>query len=259
MKSRQCLMIIGIFFWGTILGAQEQFLMTQDMHIKISEARTAMAPEQWGKYLFLTWQAPLGSARPRLVAAVFRHDPANKRHIFSVNRFGVFYIFYAMPPELVSTGIIEYRINVDGVWLNDANVSTTTRNEQGVVFSSFQIPQPRLLAPTRSPNLDAEGNVIFNYRSQPGRSIFFVSNINNWDPFMHPMVEDPNEPGLYKLKLPLIAYQNRQRQIFYYFQDGVMRVLDPLNPVIGEDQNGQQINVFDYNPPPPPRFRSRGS
>ncbi len=242
-----------------VLWAQDAFVMTQDMHIKITEARTATAPEQWGRYLFLTWQAPLGTARPRMVAAVFRHDPANKRHIFSVNRFGVFYLFYAMPPELAATGVIQFRINVDGVWLTDPNVSATVRDEQNIAFSSFSIPQPRLLAPTRSPNIDADGNVIFSYRSQPGRSIFFVSNINNWDPFMHPMIEDPDEPGLYRLKIPLRMYQNRIDPIFYYFQDGVIRVLDPLNPELGEDGNGQQINVFHYSPPPLRRFRQRGS
>lgn len=241
------------------LHSQDTFLMTQDMHIKITEARTATAPEQWGRYLFLTWQAPLGTARPRMVAAVFRHDPANKRHIFSVNRFGVFYLFYAMPSELAATGQIQYRINVDGVWLTDPNVMETVRDEQNIAFSSLPIPQPRLLAPTRSPNLDSDGNVIFSYRSQPGRSIFFVSNVNNWDPFMHPMQEDPNEPGLYRLKLPLRNYQNRIDTIFYYFQDGVIRVLDPLNPELGEDGNGQQINVFHYNPPAASRFRQRGS
>lgn len=254
--------LVSLVLWLLVVPAtvaQDAFVMTQDMHIKITMARTSSPPEQWGRYLFLTWQAPLGTARPRMVAAVFRHDPANKRYIFSVNRFGVFYLFYEMPPELARAGVIQYRINVDGVWLTDPHVNATVRDEQNIAFSSLTIPQPRLLAPTRSPNLDAEGNVIFSYRSEPGRTVSFVSNVNGWDPFMHPMQEDPEEPGLYRLKLPLRQYENRIGLIFYYFQDGVNRVLDPLNPELGEDQNRQQVNVFRYDPPPARRFRQRGS
>lgn len=229
------------------------------MHIKINETKAAGPPEQWGRYLFLTWQGPTGSPRPRYVAAAFRHDPATRRQIFSVNRWGVFYLFYELPTQVVQMGSVEYRINVDGVWLTDPHVPDLVYDDQGVAFSVFSIPQPRLVTPTRSPVLDQDGNVVFNYRTQPGRSIFFVSNLNDWDPFMHPMREDPEEPGLYRLRLPLRDYEGKVSIIFYYFMDGVVRVLDPLNPEVGSDENGQQINVFHYDPPPARRFRQRGS
>jgi len=230
------------------------------MHIKITSTQKAGPPEQWGRYLFLTYQAPLGVLPPRYVAAVFREDSGNRRHIFSVNRDKVYYLFYSLPEKHASPGsTVEYRINVDGVWVTDPHIGQNMEDEQGVVFSVFPIPQYQLLAPTRSPVVNADGSVRFSYRSRPGSTVYFVSTLNDWDPFMHRMDEDLNEPGLYQIRFPLQNMRGRIGTVYYYFLEGVEKTLDPLNPEIGMDDNGQQVNVFVYRPAEISGFRRRGN
>jgi len=86
-----------------------------------------------------------------------------------------------------------------------------------------------------------DGILEFNYRSRPGEQVSIMGNFNNWDPFMHRMVEDRDEPGLYTLRMPL-----PEGPVYYLFVVGTQTLLDPLNARRAWDRDRQEVSYLQH-------------
>ncbi|MFP4373687.1 MAG: hypothetical protein ACLFPO_05105 [Spirochaetaceae bacterium] len=251
---------------GTVtLGAQqEQFDM--NLHRRMSGLTSAGPPEVVGDHVLLTFGGELhGETDARYVAAAFAHENFARLHPFRVIQSTVpnpdnpnetlttrvFALAYPIPEDLAE---LEYRIVVDGLWHTDPANPETTRDNNGVMLSVFELPE-RPPGSIETPRVGDGGRVEFVFAPEPGghlRSIdgqlidlpdvrglevYVAGGFNNWDPFMHRLRE--TEPGVYRLSVPV----SRGRHHYYLVVEG-RRILDPRNAERTRHADGFQVCSF---------------
>jgi hypothetical protein len=203
--------------------------------IVIQSVEQAGPPRILNRQVLLSYM-PESPGRPvRLVGASFEHERYGVFHPYERNANGVFLLLLDVPQELPS---LTYRIMVDGLWTYDPANPQRFEDESGVVFSTFSLaglPPPSLVSPEVRPN----GEVTFRYRSRPGRFVSLIGEFNRWDPYWEPMLEDPRQPGLYRVTLRLPPGPH-----YYVFSVDGDRVPDPLNVEIAENAEGFRVSTF---------------
>jgi len=147
---------------------------------------------------------------------------------------GMLFYIYDIPEDL--RGDLEYRLVIDGLWVQDPlNPLTRLDGSSGVVRSV--VPIPRLKRPD-APNSGPGGTLTFTYYASPGETVTVAGSFNNWDPFMYFLRE--TAPGRYSLDLPL------PRGVYQYlFYHRGRRVIDTSNPVrvyAKTDQFGGEVS-----------------
>ncbi|GHV84745.1 hypothetical protein AGMMS50230_03530 [Spirochaetia bacterium] len=171
----------------------------------------AFAHEGFGKvYWFRRFMIPNENAGPwikeRPPADLYRDS-------------GMYFYIFTIPENL--KGDLEYRLIVDGLWVQDPlNPDSRTDPASGITRSVVSIP--RIKRPD-SPNRGPEGTLNFTFYAPSGETVTVAGSFNNWDPFMYELRE--TSPGRYSLSLPLPpgTYQ------YAFFYRGERR-LDPNNP-----------------------------
>jgi hypothetical protein len=203
--------------------------------IVIQSVEHAGPPRLLNRQVLLSY-LPESPERPvRLVGASFEHERYGVFRPYVRNANGVFLLLLDVPEGLTS---LTYRIMVDGLWTYDPANPQRFEDESGVIFSTFSLeglPPPSLVSPEIRPG----GAVTFRYRSRPGRFVSLIGEFNRWDPYWEPMLEDPRQPGLYRVTLRLPPGPH-----YYVFSVDGDRVPDPLNVEIAENAEGFRVSTF---------------
>ena len=144
---------------------------------------------------------------------------------------GILFYIYTIPEEL--TGVLEYRLIIDGLWVKDPLNPYSRRDpSSGITRSVIAIPR---IQRSDSPNRGSDGTLTFTYYAQPGETVTVAGSFNLWDPYMYQLKEI--SPGRYSLSLPLPPgiYQ------YAFFYRGE-RHLDPNNPRRVYTREGKAAN-----------------
>jgi hypothetical protein len=132
---------------------------------------------------------------------------------------GILFYIYPIPDD--HTGVLEYRLIIDGLWVKDpVNPDSRVDSVSGITRSVVALPYvKRPNTPERMP----AGTIVFSFTAPEGETITVAGSFNNWDPFMYELREISS--GHYALSLPVPpgVYQ------YVYFYRGERR-LDPNNP-----------------------------
>jgi hypothetical protein len=144
---------------------------------------------------------------------------------------------------------LDYRFVLDGLWTVDPLNPRQFRDSRGILVSSVDLPASAGSF-VSSPLVKGDGEVEFVYRGAPGARISVVGNFNNWDPFMHPLKEDPQRNGFYRLRLRLPP-----GAVYYSFMVGAEKVNDPLNPKVAVYKDGESCSWVENSRAAPPPFR----
>jgi len=144
---------------------------------------------------------------------------------------GILFFVYPIPEE--HTGVLEYRLIIDGLWVKDPlNPNSRVDSVSGITRSVVSIPY--IKRPNVPESMPA-GTIVFSYTAPQGETITVAGSFNNWDPFMYELRE--TSPGHYTLSLPVPpgVYQ------YAYFYRGERR-LDPNNPDRVYTREGKPAN-----------------
>jgi hypothetical protein len=208
---------------------------------------------------------PAGEPPARYVAAAFAHEDFAQRHAYRIVRnetsdpdnpnetieTRVFALAYRIPPDLER---LEYRIVVDGLWRTDPTNPNTTRDENGVLLSVFELPE-RPAAEAGVPRVYQDGRVEFIFEpevgaglqtirdvmtevgTEEGLNVYVAGSFNNWNPFMHRLRE--TETGVYRVTIPVPPGRHH-----YYLVINGQRILDPENGTRTRHRDGFQVCSF---------------
>ena len=234
------------------------------LDLRLARLDGPVAPEIVDESVLFTYSS---QRRVRHVGIAFRHENFRTVHTFYRFRpFGsdapagpgdLFFIAYPLPRDVDR---LEYRLVVDGVWMADPMNPRSRRDSSGAPLSLFDVPpraQPRPATPmtvaSRSDLVrfvfepDSEGAIelqsIHGRRVElpaaNGLDVRVAGSFNRWDPFMHPLREDPSRPGRYvaEVRVP------RGRHDYYLVVNG-RRVLDPRNPNARFHREGHAVSSF---------------
>jgi len=205
------------------------------MDVRIKGIEQAGPPQYLGRQVLLSYQ----SEKPvRLVGARFAHEKYSKFHIYFRNEHDVFLLLLDVPEQVAT---LEYRIVVDGLWINDPFNPLHRSDTFGRRYSFFSLEERPRPAPI-SPEIDRLGNVTFFFQTLPGRVVFVAGDFNNWNPFWHRLQE--TEEGRYKATLRMPPGMHH----YYYVVNGD-RVLDPINQKRSRDYEGYPVSTFDLPVP----------
>lgn len=200
-------------------------------HLLITGLKEARPPRLWRGELFLSYKA----SRPvRKVAASFSFENYARSHYFQRNKEGVFFLLHPLP---ATEDEIEYRLIVDGLWQADPFNPQKRRNDAGIEFSRFVLPEAPAFQYNVSPVLHKNGRVQFIYKSQQDLRVFLAGSFNQWDPFMYKM--DQIEKGVYGITLRLSPGVHH-----YQFIVNGNKVLDKLNFQRSYDSEGREVSSF---------------
>jgi len=202
--------------------------------IEVATVSSAAAPRFVGSKVLLTYETP---HRVRLVGARFAHEEFRVFHTYSRNQKGVFVLLLEVPREVET---LQYRLSVDGIWMNDPANPETRVDAVGTAFSLFSL-QARPEPPLESPLVGPEGLATFVFRSHPGRRVYLVGDFNNWDPFWDRMPEV--RPGLYRLSLQLTPGSH-----FYLYSVDGQDIQDPLNLRNARSTEGNPVSMLVVPP-----------
>lgn len=176
------------------------------------------------------------SRGPRQVAVAFGHEQYRVLHAMDRSPEGVFFFFFDYEDSLLSEiRTLEYRFVVDGVWINDKNNPHQRRLLSGIQISQVPLPQAPLI-PKETPVVSQTGpmslrEVTFLFEAPSGSLVYLSGTFNQWDPYLHRLKEI--QPGVFRITLNL-----RPGTYFYYYVTGGRRIIDPLNPSMGADEEG---------------------
>jgi hypothetical protein len=236
--------LLVLMLQGANLQAQEILEFDAVIYTKIFSYEEATAPEYWNNQVIFSYANP--DMPVRYVAAVFEHEDYSKKHVF-FKKVGdgtqagsdgepVFLLLYDPGDQ----EILRYRLIVDGLWQSDPMAARTERDEFGNNISVYELPQdrPRLV---NSPISGEDGRITFYYRGNPGDRVAVLGNFNSWDPFMHPLVEDQGDPGLFSISLRV-----NPGNLYYYFLVGTQKILDQLNPREAVDPAGNKVSYYYF-------------
>ncbi len=195
----------------------------------------------------------------RYVAASFTHEGYQQLHTYSARpsldgdlRDEVFFLVYPVDRRLseqLEDQMLQYRIVVDGVWLVDPYAPDRVIDPRGIPIGQVRV-RDRPITEFSSPRIRADGTVqlgfsydrrivsevtthedrTFSITVLPRQTPMVVGSFNGWDPFVAPMVQDPQNPDNYFLNLRLPPGSH-----YYYYLIGGERILDPTNPEIFYD------------------------
>lgn len=202
------------------------------LHLELAGMKTAQAPKVVEGELVLSVSGPY-----RAVAAAFAHEAFAILHPYERNRQGVFVLAYPIPLKRIDA--LEYRIIVDGVWTVDpANPARRADSETGLELSVARVPYLSDLHLGLYRLLDEDGRTArFLFRASSGESVAVCGDFDNWDPFIHEMLE--TSPGIYQLDLPLPPGKH-----YYTFVYRGEALADPLNPAKASNQDGKVVSVL---------------
>jgi hypothetical protein len=132
---------------------------------------------------------------------------------------GILFHVFTIPVDL--SGDLEYRLVIDGLWVQDPlNPNYRRDGASGIVRSVVSLPQIRH---PDAPNRGPVGTLNFTFYAESGGTVTVAGSFNNWDPFMYELREAG--PGRYSLSLPLPP--GTYQYVFFYRGE---RRLDPNNP-----------------------------
>jgi hypothetical protein len=144
---------------------------------------------------------------------------------------GILFYVFTIPEDL--TVELEYRLIIDGLWVQDP-LNPQARRDGASGIARSVVALPRIKRPD-SPNRGPEGTLNFTFYAESGETVTVAGTFNNWDPFMYELREV--SPGRYALSLPLPpgTYQ------YTFFYRGERR-LDPNNPRRVYTREGKAAN-----------------
>lgn len=234
------------------------------LDLRLARLDGPVAPEILDHSLFLTYSS---NRLVRHVGVAFRHENFRTIHTFYRFRpFGsesapapgdLFFIAYPLPNDV---DLLEYRLVVDGVWMADPTNPRSRRDAAGTALSLFEVPErarPQPATPvtvanrsdlvrfvfepdnSAAPELQSIHGRRVRLPSAQGLDVRVAGTFNRWDPFMHPLREDPSRPGRYvaEVRVP------RGRHDYFLVIDG-RRVLDPRNPNARFHRDGHAVSTF---------------
>jgi hypothetical protein len=204
------------------------------LHLALAGMQAAKPPQVIEGELVLSAAGPY-----RSVAAAFAHESFANLHAFERNRQGVFVLAYPIPLNW-SSGRLEYRLVIDGVWTVDpSDPDRRVDPATGLDLSLATVPTLSDLHLGLYKILGDDGTTArFLFRGERGQSVTVCGDFDNWDPFIHEMSE--TSPGVYRLDLPLPA----GRHYYTYVYRGE-ELPDPLNPAKAANGDGKVVSVLD--------------
>jgi hypothetical protein len=213
-----------------ILGLNSLLFATIDdyrLHLKIVEMKESRSPEVYFDQIIFTYQ----SREPvRHVGIAFAHENFGVIHTYERNGQGVF--FFLLPWPYVEN--VDYRLIVDGIWMNDPREADSVAGSNGVELSRFSVGKDR--ANERiSPQVLRNNRVTCRYWGEQGETVYLAGDFNNWDPYMFPMKE--KSPGYYELTLSLSGGVHH----YVYYVNGAS-TLDKLNDNISINLFGEEVS-----------------
>jgi hypothetical protein len=169
----------------------------------------------------------------RYVALRFEHEGYAVLHPFQLNEKKIF-VFVYQPPEGLDR--LTYRISVDGMWMRDPANPVFSTDAFGAEYSHVSL-EGLAPPPEREPVVESDGRVTFTFRGTPDRVVSVSGSFNLWDPFVHVM--DEVAWGVYS-----ITFRLPKGQYYYYFLENGKKRLDPFNPEIRHNVEGELVCSF---------------
>jgi hypothetical protein len=201
-----------------------------NLHLKITSLTTAGPPEIWRDYIILTSNP---KRQTRFVGAAFSTDNYQTIQSYQRNEYGIYFLIL----PLQNDEIIDYRIIIDGIWIQDPENPNSVRDRNGLYLSRLTFPQSQR-ARKFSPVLkDDSGLVEFYIQTSPGKRVYLAGDFNRWDPYMTVLKE--KEPGLYSTELSI----KPGRYAYYFLVDGEP-VPDPLNFQKNQSTIGEDVSIL---------------
>ena len=235
-------MSLSVMIIFAALGAvQGQAALSPDVFLQISTITEAGPPRVYDEMVVFTWE---GLGFTRYVAAAFAHEGFQHLHRFVVRprdgREDLFYLVYPIRPGMDQ---LEYRLIVDGVWMDDPLAPVTRRDRHGVSLSQVPLREtPVYRLPSPVAHGDGTATFLFALDLRVAGTletvdqrqisverftrprIHIVGTFNGWDPFMHRLQPSPGRPGFWEVTMPVSPGDH-----FYFFLIDGERVLDPIN------------------------------
>ncbi|MDR1930136.1 MAG: glycogen-binding domain-containing protein [Treponema sp.] len=183
----------------------------------------AFAHEGFGKvYWFRKLMVPNENTSPWI-----KDKPPKDMYVDS----GILFHVFTIPEDL--SGELEYRLIIDGLWVQDP-LNPLSRRDGASGIARSVVVLPRIKRPD-SPNRGPVGALTFTFYAESGETVTVAGSFNNWDPFMYELQE--LSPGRYTLSLPLPpgTYQ------YAFFYRGERR-LDMNNPRRVYTREGKAAN-----------------
>ena len=219
----------------SISGLPAQTKGSVSIHMHIMNMKKAQAPFFIDRKVLFSYSVPTKKSYIRRVGIAFGYEDYRVVYPFFRNDNDVF-IYIADVPAGINN--IDYRIIVDGLWLNDPNNPRTVQSDGGFLVSRIEIPA-YLKYSSETPQIKQGRTVRFFYSGESGKSVFLAGNFNNWDPFMLKMKEDPEAPGFYSISIRIPPGD----QYYTFIADG-REITDPGNPRKAIDKNGKRVSYL---------------
>jgi len=230
MNLKYILLITGLCL-ATLAPAKD--LDDADLIVELNTMKEARKPYQWKDWTVFTYKP---DSPVRYVNAVFAHEDFKDLHEYKYNKNGVFILVITTPEKIDN---IDYRIVVDGIWTNDPNLKSVTRDKNKIALSRFNLKSQKTSL-LKTPLSYDDGKTVFIMKTEPGSRVNLVGSFNQWDPFMMPLKE--LTPGYYELALRL-----PQGDYHYYYTIDGHRFIDFYNPSRVYDNNGREYSSFSIN------------
>lgn len=147
----------------------------------------------------------------RYMGIAFAHEDFSKIHLFSKQKQGVYYFIYKVTGELSQ---LDYRLVMDGIWRSDDSNELQLQDVFGHELSRFEL-DTSIMDDLTAPQILKNNEVLFRYRGEAGKRVFFNSDICSWDPFVFKMEEI--RPGLYERKIRMTSGTHW----YYFLVDGI--------------------------------------
>ncbi|MFP4329986.1 MAG: glycogen-binding domain-containing protein [Alkalispirochaetaceae bacterium] len=233
---------------------EEPELQNIQLYREIRGLTEAEAPQIIQGHLVFTYRPSERERRSRftrLVGIAFAHEQFSRVYPFRRLRLTEFAsedLFYYVLPIEPNRRELVYRLVVDGLWGPDPENDATRRLSGGMRASTVTIPsdfqreeefpvveENRVrfaleLNEVETPFLRTLRDERLPTDSLEANAVYIAGSFNNWDPFMHRLRQDPNNPDRFTTSLrvpPGVHY-------YYFVVDGV-RILDPENLERGFD------------------------
>lgn len=234
--------------------AEDPELQNIQLYREIRGLTRAEAPQIIQGHLVFTYRPSERERRSRytrMVGIAFAHEQFARVYPFRRLRLTEFpsedLFYYVLPIESGRQELV-YRLVVDGLWGPDPENPNSRRLSGGITASTVAVPQ-RFQREEQFPVVDGEvvrfaleldeveTPFLLTLREErlptgsfSGRTVYLAGTFNNWDPFMHRLRRDPENPGRFVASVrvpPGVHY-------YYFIVDGV-RILDPENMERGFD------------------------
>lgn len=204
------------------------------VHMKITGMESGQAPVFINRKIIFSYSDPEREFIRR-VGISFGFEDYRIVYPFFRNENNVF-IYVADVPAGID--FVDYRIIVDGLWINDPGNPETALSNGGFRVSRIKIPD-YLKHKSSGPLIENGRTVRFFFSGKSGQSVYLSGNFNNWDPFMLKMEENPEDPGFYSISIRIPP----GKQYYTFIADG-REITDPGNPKRAVDKNGKRVSYL---------------